>query len=198
MILSRDQWLRLLRKGADLTDDEARAELRDIPLTLLQFLLGLDEYHLIDGGLFCGRGALAATAGVFSFVGIRNPVGSGVIVTVLGSIGENIAGAASNLQMVRPPTAATVANGTTTQCINTDSRRPSVASPVQLFTGNLAAIPGVNIAVQPNNDLNARILPVVLDEGSELIWSRDTVNIAVAAGFWGTFRPRSATQNAQV
>ena len=198
MFLGRDQLQRLIRRAADLTDDEVRRELQDVPLALLDHQMAADEFNDIGGGLFGGAAFLAPTAAQFTCIGIRNPVGSGVIVTVKGWTTRNEAGTQTEYRIVRPPAAATAVTGSTTQCINLDSRKPGLAAPILLLSTSLVGPPGNTFHLRPLGDLSLRYIDVVLDEGSELWAAHDTVNIANNSGFWGYYRPRGAAQIAQV
>jgi len=199
MFLARDQLQRLIRRAADLTDSEVRAELADVPLSLLDHTLAADEYYDVGGSPFAGALFLAPTAAQFTGIGVRNPLGSGVVATVRGFHKVVSAGGiAGNIRIVRPPTAATAVTGTTTQCVNVDSRKPAVASPLLLLSTSLAALPGALVHVMAQADLNPRYIELVLDEGSELWMFEDTVNIGAQCNFWGTYRPRPAQVIAQV
>jgi len=198
MFLPRDQLQRLIRRAADLTDEEVRRELQDVPLALLDHTMAPDEFNDIGGGLFGGNLFLAPTAAQFTCVGIRNPIGSGVIATVKGFATTNTPGTNTQYQIVRPPAAPTAVTGTTTQCLNLDSRKPGIASPILLLSTSLVSIPGNPFHARTLGDLNLRYMDVVLDEGSELWAAQDTVNIGNNSGFWGYYRPRGAAQIAQV
>jgi len=188
VFIPRDQLAKLLRSVADLTNDDAVRAVGDIPLPLLDYQPAVDELFDLDGGPIQGVLTAAAIAARFSFVSIHNPLGSGVICTVKAHYKIPTASIVQ-LQLIRPPTAPLVANGTTTQMINVDTRR-AFPSPILLKGGDLAAFPS-NVLVMDltTTDLQTRYCDYVLHPGGELFFVNVTANIAMEAWFAATYRP---------
>jgi len=152
------------------------------------------EWHVLHGGfLWATRTAQAAVAAVLSFVGIRNPTGSGILVVIERIRVNNPGLAAGDYFIYASSQSADGALGTGPTFIR-DSRRPQGSCPVLSLTGTNAASLGVGSIEEleleaATGERDFMSPPYVLAPGADLLVRTSAVNLPINCNFVGYARP---------